>query len=351
MQGSGMCDCLARTTIGCGRATVDYYASSAARSRWLARAYGTKARGGQERMAGRILINSMSWQGRKRVMSAKALLGGRKDGNEKRTGNGGRGGGLLQLVSNNERLFGGGLWIALSLSAATFSAGQGWSDAEDFALIKNIIAASSTLPPDLSNSGGTFFYLFNLMGVLPAIQAALLLPSASKNVRSVPAWPFIVASFALGAFALLPYFVLRGRGQQQKIDVGTESSPPSAMLRFTQSRLNGIFLLLAASALVLGAVSTSPLSSFSSTSTESWDTFVNLFNTSKLVHVTTLDFMTLSLLAPYTALLDWEERFQGKNSSLLKSSNILAFTLFPAIGPALYVALRPSGQEQRQDGS
>jgi len=80
-----------------------------------------------------------------------------------------------------------------------------------------------------------FTALFNIMGVYPAVYAALLVPAArsgnkvpaiivlssachiavAENLNSqrchavqIPAWPFITASFATGIFALLPYFAI-----------------------------------------------------------------------------------------------------------------------------------------------
>lgn len=52
-----------------------------------------------------------------------------------------------------------------------------------------------------------FYSLFNLMGVYPAIYAALLVPGG-RSANGVPAYPFVIGSFFLGAFALLPYMAL-----------------------------------------------------------------------------------------------------------------------------------------------
>lgn len=43
--------------------------------------------------------------------------------------------------------------------------------------------------------------------VIPAIYAALLIPGA-RSENKIPAWPFVSASFFLGAFALVPYMAL-----------------------------------------------------------------------------------------------------------------------------------------------
>ena len=48
--------------------------------------------------------------------------------------------------------------------------------------------------------------VFNLLGVWPLFFAARL--KSELRGRPVPAWPFVLGSMALGAFALLPYFIL-----------------------------------------------------------------------------------------------------------------------------------------------
>lgn len=45
------------------------------------------------------------------------------------------------------------------------------------------------------------------MGVWPLIYTALLVVDGQE--QRFPAWPFAAFSFAVGAFALLPYFILR----------------------------------------------------------------------------------------------------------------------------------------------
>jgi hypothetical protein len=53
------------------------------------------------------------------------------------------------------------------------------------------------------------------MGIWPAIYASLLIP-AGRSANKLPAWPFVMLSFAFGVFALLPYFTFWRplRGQQ-----------------------------------------------------------------------------------------------------------------------------------------
>lgn len=49
--------------------------------------------------------------------------------------------------------------------------------------------------------------LFNIMGIWPIIYACVMLTDGQN--QSIRAWPFVGASFAVGAFAILPYLALR----------------------------------------------------------------------------------------------------------------------------------------------
>ena len=55
---------------------------------------------------------------------------------------------------------------------------------------------------DLEGTDAWVFSIFNLLGVWPAIYGAVLLADGAG--RRLPAWPFVLLSFALGGFALLP---------------------------------------------------------------------------------------------------------------------------------------------------
>ncbi|HMV69325.1 MAG TPA: hypothetical protein PKA64_20960, partial [Myxococcota bacterium] len=53
---------------------------------------------------------------------------------------------------------------------------------------------------------------FQMMGVWPLAWAVLL--RRDLRARPLPAWPFVLGSMALGALALLPWFVLRPAAQR-----------------------------------------------------------------------------------------------------------------------------------------
>ena len=77
-------------------------------------------------------------------------------------------GAVFDAVERNERVIAGGLWASLVAAAASFSgAGAGIDDVE---LVKRVIAAGTTYSAgDILAAGGTFFYLFNAMGIIPAL--------------------------------------------------------------------------------------------------------------------------------------------------------------------------------------
>lgn len=60
---------------------------------------------------------------------------------------------------------------------------------------------------------------FQLMGLFPLLMAVLLRPEWRARV---PAWPFLLASFVFGCYALLPWFVVRAESRSRS---GTFGGP------------------------------------------------------------------------------------------------------------------------------
>ncbi len=158
--------------------------------------------------------------------------------------------------------------------------------------------------------------LFNLMGLWPLIYCGLLF--ADGRGQAVPAWPFASLSFAVGAFALLPYLVLRRPQPQFEGEL-------DRWLRVWDSRWLGISLTVGAIALLGYGISQGD-----------WADFAHQWQTSRFIHVMSLDFCLLSLLFP-TLLGDDMARRQLHNRVLYWS-----VTLTPLLGPLLYLSLRPS---------
>ncbi|MBO3461979.1 DUF2834 domain-containing protein [Aetokthonos hydrillicola Thurmond2011] len=161
--------------------------------------------------------------------------------------------------------------------------------------------------------------LFNIMGVWPAIYSCVLfIDGRGQKIR---AWVFATASFAVGAFALLPYLALREPNQKF---VGNKN----AFIKVLDSRLTGIALTIAASLIVIYGFSGG-----------NWTDFVHQWQTSRFIHVMSLDFCLLCLLFP-TLLKDDMARRDVKNPQLF-----WLISLVPLFGPLLYLCVRPPLQE------
>lgn len=156
--------------------------------------------------------------------------------------------------------------------------------------------------------------LFNAMGIWPMVYAAVaLVDGRGQRVR---AWPFVTASFAVGAFALLPYLALRAPVPW--------AGPEDRLLRVVGSRLFGAGLAAAALALLVWGVLAGD-----------WPNFWQQWQTSRFVHVMTLDFCALSLLFPVLLVDDLPRR------GLSQRWILPAVLALPLVGAALYLALRP----------
>ena len=181
--------------------------------------------------------------------------------------------------------------------------------------------------------------LFNLMGVWPMVYAAVALADgdcqpfpakegadegAEASQRSPKAWPFVVGSFGLGAFALLPYLALRSPAP-------VSQNHPSRFLKIVTSRLFGLFLLANAILWIGYAVTQGD-----------WGNFATQWQSSRFIHVMSLDFCMLTLLFP--ALAQDDARRHGLASPPWTWITIA----LPMIGAAIYLCLRPQLQEISQ---
>ncbi len=157
--------------------------------------------------------------------------------------------------------------------------------------------------------------LFNIMGIWPLIYSCLVFIDGKE--QKIPAWPFAAGSFGVGAFALLPYLALRQPNQDF-------TGSKSMFLKVLNSR----WLAMALSLGTLGLLSFGLLKG-------DWGDFIEQWQTSRFIHVMSLDFCLLCLLFP--ALLGDDMARRGlKNSPLF-----WVVTLVPLVGPLLYLCVRP----------
>ncbi|MGF1537738.1 MAG: DUF2834 domain-containing protein [Elainellaceae cyanobacterium] len=163
-----------------------------------------------------------------------------------------------------------------------------------------------------SNINPIVVALFNLMGVWPVLYSSLILIDGRS--QSFPAWPFAVLSFGVGAFALLPYLALRRPSQ-------TFPGSQDWLLRLLDSRWLGA--LAAAGILALLAYGLGG----------DWVNFAEQWQTSRFIHVMSLDFCLLCLLVPALLGDDMARRNSGPWGWLA--------AVVPMVGLALYFCFRP----------
>ena len=155
--------------------------------------------------------------------------------------------------------------------------------------------------------------LFNLMGLWPLAYASLAL--ADGQGQRIPAWPFVVGSFGLGAFAMLPYLVLRSP---------YPTPVPAPAPKWLESRWLGAVVLVGAVVLLTYGVVAGD-----------WANFVQQWQTCRFIHVMSLDFCALALLVPTLVGDDMARR------NIFNPGLMALITAVPLVGIAAYLTLRP----------
>ncbi|AUT02059.1 DUF2834 domain-containing protein [Nostoc sp. CENA543] len=201
----------------------------------------------------------------------------------------------------------GVLWLGFIVYAFVFAP----PDSPDtFELIKNLSTGQ------WQGINPLVIALFNLMGIWPMIYSAVLF--VDGRGQKIAAWPFAAASFAVGAFALLPYLALR----QPNPHFGGKKE---SLVKQLDSRFTGIFLTLTATVLVAYGLIAGD-----------WSNFLQQWQTSRFIHVMSLDFCLLCLLFP-VLLRDDMTRRNWQNQQQF----FWLFAVIPLFGPLLYLCLRP----------
>ncbi|NJL67283.1 MAG: DUF2834 domain-containing protein [Microcoleus sp. SM1_3_4] len=199
------------------------------------------------------------------------------------------------------------IWIAFSTYAFVFSPPD---SPETLTLITNLSTGN------IAGINPLIVALFNIMGVWPLIYSCVLF--ADGRGQKISAWVFAALSFGVGAFALLPYLALR------------EPNPEfpgnkTVFLKILDSRFTAILLTLGAVALV----------AFGLTKGD-WSDFIQQWQTSRFIHVMSLDFCMLCLVFP--ALLGDDMARRGMQNTVA----FWAVTLVPLFGPLAYLCVRKS---------
>ncbi|MBD2137788.1 DUF2834 domain-containing protein [Anabaena sp. FACHB-1237] len=203
----------------------------------------------------------------------------------------------------------GVLWIGFISYAFVFAPPE---DPHTFELIKNLSTGN------WQNINPIIIALFNIMGIWPFIYSTIVFIDGRN--QKIPAWPFATASFALGAFALLPYLALRSENREF-------TGQKNLFLTILDSRILAILLTLTS----LGTLSLA----FSG----DWSNFWQQWHNNRFIHVMTLDFIMLSLLFPTLVTDDLAKR-DFKNKEMTQKI-ISQLSLIPFVGALIYLCLRP----------
>ena len=187
---------------------------------------------------------------------------------------------------------------------------------DTFELIKNLSTGQ------IAGINPLIVALFNIMGVWPMIYSCLIF--ADGRGQKVRAYPFALASFAVGAFALLPYLILR---QPNSTFVGQKN----LLLKILDSRALGVLLGLGAVGLVGYGLTQGD-----------WSDFGQQWRTSRFIHVMSLDFCLLCLLFPTLLRDDMARR------GLSQHWIFWSVAIVPLLGAVTYLSLRPPLQESAE---
>ncbi len=156
--------------------------------------------------------------------------------------------------------------------------------------------------------------LFNIMGVIPMIYSCLVF--IDGRGQKIPAWLFATFSFAVGAFALLPYLALR---EPNPDFVGQKNT----FIKILDSRITSILLTVGAIILVSYGLTQG-----------NWADFVRQWQTSRFIHVMSLDFCMLCFL--FSALVGDDMARRGMKNPLL----FWLVALVPLFGALIYLCVR-----------
>lgn len=200
-------------------------------------------------------------------------------------------------------------------------------------------------PPD-GSINPIFLAVFGMLGVWPAVMAALLIPLQPK-AQSLKAWPFVTASFALGAFGLTPYLAMTSYEEQAPVEASD-----STVSAFVGSRGFGLFQLAST---VLAYVYASGLFQPNNINGGSdfpvdviFSYFLKLyyadFSAIKLVNIPSCDFVALWLLSSKPLYEDMRRRGWMKTPSDFPL--FLTFMLTPLIGACTWLVVRPPIEQQ-----
>lgn len=157
------------------------------------------------------------------------------------------------------------------------------------------------------------FMIFNMLGIWPLIMVAMLVQDEQAKLK---AWPFAFSSMVLGNSALYIYLFLR---REQAAFVG----PTTKLVRFGESKILALFLLISTVALIIYGFSEGSMASYA----ETWK--VTFF-----VNVMTVDFFLFTLAFAMILPDDMRRR------NMAVKPHTWLYALVPVLGATVYMTLR-----------
>lgn len=201
------------------------------------------------------------------------------------------------------------LWVAFPLYG--FMASNFLLPPDD-GYTRQVVMASLTV--DISAVEPLVFMVFNFLGVIPMTYALLVLFDGDE--QPLPAWPFVILSFVVGAFGILFYVALRRWGRDVE-------GAKSRLQQQLDTRTGPAILLIVSLLLVIVGAGGSVQS------------YVDLWQTKPLVHIMTIDLVLLLLVLPFLAMDDMRRRHVDA-----RAWRVLVVAV-PLFGVLLYLLSRP----------
>jgi hypothetical protein len=185
---------------------------------------------------------------------------------------------------------------------------------DDPALTRALVKGS--LSGDFGGVDRSIAAVFSMLGVVPVLASSFVLRDAAP--RRLPGWPFALAMFVVGAFALLPWLALRNLGARRD-----EPRDAGRVRRLLAHRLAAWGIVVALVGLVVwGSLAGSA------------QAYVHALQSTSMVNVMSVDLVVCSALL--FVLVEEERR---RAASATESSLARAVRFVPLFGPALWNAL------------
>ena len=188
---------------------------------------------------------------------------------------------------------------------------------DDPALTRALVRGTFT--GDFSGVDPAVAAVFSALGVVPILASTFVLRDGARRV--VPAWPFALGMFVVGAFALLPWLALRNIGGPRALP-----RPPGPVRRLVARRFFGVGIVLALVGLLGWGLARG-----------SAGAYAHAFRTVSMVHVMSIDLVVCTALLFVLV----EEARRHDDVARAEPAAARALRFLPLLGTALWNALTP----------